>query len=90
MTPLFKKLLILTTLIGIPLAAAPYLMQRFGTPGFVDAAIQANHDRHKAAAGGIWCVQINPDGSAKDILYGAEKCGLQGLQPMASLSRSNR
>ncbi|MBD3886435.1 hypothetical protein IFO70_32665 [Phormidium tenue FACHB-886] len=72
------------------LVAAPYLMQRFGTPRFVDEAIKANFNRQKAAAGGVWCVQINPDGSAKDILYSAEKCGLQGSQRMPSLSGSNR
>ena len=54
-------------------------MMRFGTPPFISAMIQADHQRKLAAAGGVWCFQFNPDGSAKEVLYGAEKCGTQAL-----------
>ncbi|MBW4660283.1 MAG: hypothetical protein KME15_16530 [Drouetiella hepatica Uher 2000/2452] len=65
----------MTTAIALPFTAAPHFMQRFGTPAFVDQAIQANHERQKVLAGGVWCAQFNPDGSSKEILYGTDKCG---------------
>lgn len=60
--------------IALPVAAMPYVIQQFGAPEFITQAIQADHARQKDAAGGVWCTSFNPDGSPKDIKYGAANC----------------